>query len=201
MKDSLPPPEVFIPADAWVNPVAVPHKITHEDLERMTAAFLAGGRVVETIEIGRTSVDSQFNNRLVKTGDINPYLSDDKRERQKRMFAGDSDLVAHIAVALPAQPDRTTLLAELQCSDDKLQRLLRMYFRDDPQADYLRYGCPRTFRKYNDLAKQIRKYPNLCAAEIAREIGVDVEVLRRVIKACGLIVKKNRKRTKEASDA
>lgn len=142
-------PDDSCPADAWIEPVSVKHKIDHSDIERMTAAFLAGGGRVEVFEPGCRAVDSHFNNRLVRTGDVNPYLLPDQRAHRDRIHQGDSDLVAHIAVQLPTRPRKDTLLHELQCSDYKLQRLLRMYFRDDEGADYLRSGGNKITRKHD----------------------------------------------------
>lgn len=141
-------PEDSCPADAWIEPVSVKHKIDHSDIERMTAAFLAGGSTITEVESGlrmdppRRPKDDRHDAEtyaaLVAHGDVNPYLLPEQKAKLDKIHAGDSDLVAHIAVRLPTKPDRKALLSELQCTDCKLQRLLRMYFREDTAADYLR---------------------------------------------------------------
>lgn len=215
-------PDDSCPADAWIEPVSVKHKIDHNDIERMTAAFLAGGGRVEVFEPGCRAVDSHFNNRLVRTGDVNPYLLPDQRAHRDRIHQGDSDLVAHIAVQLPTQPRKDTLLAELQCGDWKLQRLLRMYFRDDREADYLRSGKDRIVRNrqgqtnvsterrielnhqlrqydHDDIARRIREHSHLCAAQIARVLAVDENLVRRVIAEYGIQVRRYRTKSQEAA--
>lgn len=39
MNTDLAPVEIYIPADAWLKPVAVPHSMTHEDIDRLVSEF------------------------------------------------------------------------------------------------------------------------------------------------------------------
>ncbi|HDP3617862.1 TPA: hypothetical protein P6N57_003721 [Pseudomonas aeruginosa] len=40
MNTDLAPVEIYIPADAWLKPVAVPHSMTHEDIDRLVSEFI-----------------------------------------------------------------------------------------------------------------------------------------------------------------
>lgn len=139
LSDSVPVPEIVVPADAWASPVAVKHALTHDDIDLLIAQYLASGNKIQVVQIGTAAKqDDDAKDDMVRRGVRNPYLAADQKKKLSRIHAGDSDLVAHIAVQLPAHPQRKQLLQELNCGDSKLQRLLRMYFHEDRSADYLR---------------------------------------------------------------
>lgn len=194
LSDSVPVPEIVVPADAWANPVVVPHALTHSDLERLTAEFLAEGRVIDVVPSGiRTYVIPEFNRPEVHRE--TDHLADDQRAHLARLYAGDSALVAHIAVQLPAKPRRKQLLQELQCGKHKLERLLSMYFADDPNAKYLRKtdsNISLALRTHNhdDVAELIRQNADLTIPKIVAKLGLSESLVRRVIAEYGLPIKK-----------
>ena len=196
LSDSVPVPEIVVPADAWASPVVVAHALTHSDLERLTAEFLAEGRVIDVVPSGiRTYVIPEFNRPEVHRE--TDHLADDQRAHLARLYAGDSALVAHIAVQLPAKPRRKQLLQELQCGNPKLQRLLNMYFADDPNAAYLRKGDANRdacVRKHNhdDVAELIRQNAELSIPKIAVKVGLSESLVRRVVAEYGIKVKQCR---------
>lgn len=140
-------------ADAWEEVAAelnkhhfnVKGRISQAEIDRLEAEFFAAGGQIQTIPTGVSGEDSsQFNNRIVNRSTAfqrcgaDPHTPDEKVahecKRLERIYSGDSDLVAKIAVALPTIHQKKDLAALCDCSDDRVQRILRTYFSDDPLA-------------------------------------------------------------------
>jgi hypothetical protein len=126
--DLAPIPEQILPADSWIRAgdalsryYQQPGRITQDELERREAEYLARGGVIQRIPIGRSAEVSEFNNRAVTTGNA-------------RHFTTDAQKVEQIAALLDTAKQKRDLPDALHCSDDKVQRLLRTYFADDPRA-------------------------------------------------------------------
>ncbi|MGV8261738.1 LytR/AlgR family response regulator transcription factor [Pseudomonas aeruginosa] len=51
MNTDLAPVEIYIPADAWLKPVAVPHSMTHEDIDRLVSEFMSSGGAIKEIPV------------------------------------------------------------------------------------------------------------------------------------------------------
>jgi hypothetical protein len=147
MESTLAPiPEPTLPADVWADSAAELTKhlnirghIRQSDLERLEAEYLAAGGQVQQIAFGVSAQPIEPGApRSVAVNPDSPHSAAQQLEheskRRARMYAGDSDLVATIAVTLPAVTKKQDLVAACQCSDDKVQRILRTYFADDPIA-------------------------------------------------------------------
>lgn len=146
--DLAPIPKPALPADAWAKSAdaldahaLIRGRIGQSDLERMEAEFLASGGLIQQIPPGSSGLnDSQFNSRIVayQITKAGPHTIDQRVEhehkRQERIYSGDAELVAKVASSLPACKQKRDLAAACACSDDRVQRILRTYFADDPIA-------------------------------------------------------------------
>lgn len=133
--------EVFIPADAWatLTPPAPPAPI-----DDMVAAFLAAGGKIHQVDPGVSATDVSGVRVLTMPStkfDAHQQLAHatakaSKRSRQAR--AGDLEAVALVKAMLPTASSAVAIANALYCTEDKLQRLLREYFADEPMADRFR---------------------------------------------------------------
>lgn len=181
-------------ADEWirgadaVNVHVANNRTSGLDLERMKAEFLANGGKVQKIPRGASGqVHSQFNNVIVQV--TSNFTADEisihvapKVNRQRK---ADSDMVDKIRALLPVAELRKDLYIACKCSDDKVQRILRMYFRDDPDAQkFMRQSLDDTEERV------VREYPKVARlmsnTNAARALNVNYATLMRYIKAHGL---------------
>ncbi|HFN7132133.1 TPA: hypothetical protein ACHGQW_005835, partial [Pseudomonas aeruginosa] len=70
MNTDLAPVEIYIPADAWLKPVAVPHSMTHDDIDRLVSEFMSSGGAIKEIPVGVSgdSAPAMFNGRIRSMG-------------------------------------------------------------------------------------------------------------------------------------
>ena len=126
--DLAPIPEQSIPADIWAQSADVlsryyqmPGRISQAELDALEASYLAGGGIIQRIPIGLSADTPTFNNRINATNNA-------------RHYATDAQMVEQIGALLDSATQKRDLPDALHCSDDKVQRLLRTYFADDPRA-------------------------------------------------------------------
>lgn len=141
--DLAPVQEQAIPADSWVHAdqaieqhYRIPGRITQADIDRMAADFLASGGRIQEVETGVSGEVSLFNNRPVGGGA--QFLPEERiahdTQRIARIYEGDAEVVEKLKAALPAAEMQRDLTKACGCSRDKVVRILRTYFADDPIA-------------------------------------------------------------------
>ncbi|EOZ4881804.1 hypothetical protein ACQRQP_002934 [Pseudomonas aeruginosa] len=110
MNTDLAPVEIYIPADAWLKPVAVTHSMTHEDIDRLVLEFMSSGGAIKEIPVGVSgdSAPAMFNGRIRSMG------------KQTAQEIKDEPFVAALDVLLDCCPDRkeppTRLVSGITCS-------------------------------------------------------------------------------------
>ena len=188
--------EPSIGADDWVRSAealnqhnAQSWRVTKSELERMQDEFLSKGGTIQQIPRGVSGeVYSIFNNCPVKI--VNPgnsvFTQDEIDQHQQKKIdkwiKSDQLLVEKIRELLPVAKLRKDLYSSCKCSDDKVQRILRTHFADDPLA-------AKFFRQsIEEVESMIAvEYPKLAnkmsLTEMAKTLGVARKVLCRVIKA------------------
>ncbi|MDP5677809.1 hypothetical protein P3815_25020 [Pseudomonas aeruginosa] len=144
MNTDLAPVEIYIPADAWLKPVAVPHSMTHEDIDRLVSEFMSSGGAIKEIPVGVSgdSAPAMFNGRIRSMG------------KQTAQEIKDEPFVAALDVLLDCCPDRKGAADALGIRDYVLQRLLSNYFGRDKRADKIRAperkDCRQRFKVIRD---------------------------------------------------
>lgn len=141
--DLAPIQEETLPADSWAKAdqaleqhYRIPGRITQAELDRMEAEFLARGGCIQEIAAGVSAEVSLFNGRPV--GGASVYLPEERiahdTKRIARIYDGDAEVVEKLKEALPSAELQRDLTAACGCSRDKVVRILRTYFADDPIA-------------------------------------------------------------------
>lgn len=151
METDFPEIEERFAADAWREPVYVEHRITHEDLQAATEAWLAAGNTITTLDSCQPSkLYTSFNSRPVGESPEALKSARDQsmaaKARQAKRAIRDRELLDKLAVLLLGKPDRHDVCAGLEISDKVLQRLLEQYFPGDTTVAHLR-------RKWRDEAQ------------------------------------------------
>lgn len=115
------------PADSWANSAeaivrhqAMKSGISATELEQCEAEYLSRGGVIHEIAPGVSGERTSFNNNSVMNN--------------ARHFVHDAEMISKIRELLPAMKQKRDLPIALGCSDDKVQRLLRENFADNPLA-------------------------------------------------------------------
>lgn len=192
-----PAPEQHIEGDAWQRSgdaldehSRMRGRISQGDLERMEAEFLASGGRISEIPMGISSeTDSHFNNTVVasNTKAVAMYEARAAHNRREHARRRDNDAVDVdlLARRLPHVKTARELCRECRFSYDKLDRLIRTYFADDPAA--MQYA--RTSRdereqlvkaKYRGLRATMNK--EACARALHMQLGE----MNRIIDLYGL---------------
>jgi len=163
-------------------------RISQAELDRMEAEYLAAGGCIQAIPLGVSGEDSsQFNNRTVAVNPVSKFSTSEQREhakaRTERVYAADADLVAAVAVNLPAVQTARQLCQLCQlchCHADKLDRILRTYFADDATA--------KPFMRVSREEREgiiIRDYPHLInqmsQSNCAKALHVSHNELKRLV--------------------
>ncbi|HFI2220136.1 TPA: hypothetical protein ACHY14_000791 [Pseudomonas aeruginosa] len=151
METDFPEIEERFAADAWREPVYVEHRITHEDLQAATEAWLAAGGEITQVAAGvQNAVGSQFNSRPVGESPVALQTASNQslaaKAKQAKRAERDTELVDKLLVLLLGDTERAEVCAALEISDKVLQRLLEQYFPGDKAVAHLR-------RKWRDEAK------------------------------------------------
>ncbi|WP_132646559.1 hypothetical protein [Pseudomonas aeruginosa] len=112
MNTDLAPVEIYIPADAWLKPVAVPHSMTHEDIDRLVSEFMSSGGAIKEIPVGVSgdSAPAMFNGRIRSMGKQTA-----RRSRTNRLLL--LWMSCSIAVRTAREPP-TRLVSGITCFSD-----------------------------------------------------------------------------------
>jgi hypothetical protein len=165
--------------------------MTPSELHQAQADFLSSGGQIIHIPIGVSGEEgspSTFNNMVVsaKGGvSIKELRIAHNRRLAERMRENDAAAVAIIAEHLPNVTAARALCQACRMSPDKLDRLLRSYFADDPQA-------VKFFRITRDEREKLIKeqYPamrrTMSQAECARALHVRHSELKRIVALYGM---------------
>ncbi|WP_017521995.1 hypothetical protein ACQCLI_18335 [Pseudomonas nitroreducens] len=143
METDFPEIEERFAADAWREPVYVEHRITHEDLQAATEAWLKEGNEITTVESGlQTATKSEFNGRIVGGSDAAQKAAENQneaaRDKQSKRSKKDMQVCEALVELLPEKLGRAAFAKRLGIKDSVLQRILRTYFPKDSRFDYLR---------------------------------------------------------------
>ncbi|HCP54562.1 MAG: hypothetical protein CMK72_01185 [Pseudomonadaceae bacterium] len=147
MTDLAPIEEDKTSADAWAGAAEAccktgPFHIHQTELERLEAEFLARGWSIQQVGIGARSEPVMFNNRARKTADqFAETRKAHEANRVARLYEQDAELIEMIAAVLPRITKKQELAKACNCSDDRVQRILRTYFTDDPVAQRFMRKC------------------------------------------------------------
>lgn len=177
--------ELVIRGDAWWDITRIGGLPTkeqeHQDLEELTARFLARGGAIDHVHPGASAeIPVAFNTvdaahtRAQRTG------------RKNTIQKGDEKMVAIIEQHLGVCA-RMELLEILKCSDSKFQRLLNVYFHDDGRADPLRTVPHEDYHAVNE-GRWVTEIECLQAAgmtgrqRIADAVGISYNTLLKLIK-------------------
>jgi|GEM_PF-5439199 len=191
--DLAPIAEPALPADIWARSATelndyhfnVKGRISQAELDQLEAEFLAKGGEIQAIPTGVSGEDSsQFNNRTVAVNPVSQFSTAEQRqharERTEKVYAADAELVAAIAVNLPAVQTARQLCQLCKCHADRLDRILRTYFADDAMAK----PFIRISREERE-AKIIREYPQLInqmsQSDCAKALHVHHCELKRIV--------------------
>lgn len=146
MKDESDLPPIEEPktnADAWADgPVFYVKEMSADELSACVDQFIqAGGRIQEVQPGLRTDETTTFNSRIVNfcRGSTNIQNTHD-REFADKVYGQDAALVEKLTPLLQQGMNRKEISEAMGgMSDDRFQRLLRMYFKDDlVAAKYMR---------------------------------------------------------------
>lgn len=143
METDFPEIEERFSADAWRDPVYVEHRITHEDLQAATEAWLAAGGCITQVASGvQNATLSSFNSRIVSTSVAGLSASENQAAREQvthmKRATRDAELCALLNELAPEGLQRAAYAARMGIKDSVLQRILKTYFARDRRFDYLR---------------------------------------------------------------
>jgi hypothetical protein len=190
-------PEPAAAPDAWISSgdAMTAHctqtvRDTPDLIAAKVAEFLAAGGTIDRIPIGVSAeTDSHFNNSVVATISKAEQLFEKRAAHNRRNAARwreqDAQDIELLARRLPHVQTARELCRECRFSYDKLDRLLRTYFADDPVA-----------KQYTKTSREEReqlvkaKYPELRKTmikdECAKALHVRFSELNRIIELYGL---------------
>jgi hypothetical protein len=165
--------------------------MTPSELHQAQADYLSSGGQITHIPIGVSGEEGSpntFNNMVVSAQgkvSIKELRIAHNRRVAARLRENDAVAIALIAEHLPAANTARSLCKSCSMSPDKLDRLLRSYFADDPHA-------AQFFRVTRDeREKQIKEqYPELrrtmSQAECAKVLHVRHSELKRIVALYGM---------------
>lgn len=193
MTDLAPIPEETAPADLWARSGSeladhhfnVKGRLNQSELERMEAEFLSHGGCIQEIPNGVSGeTTSEFNNRIVAVNHNSKFSTKEqeeyRKERINKVYAADAGLVAMVKEHLPTAQTARQLCETCKCHADRLDRILRTYFEDDPKAaQFMRHSLesrePMIIREYPAIAGKMG------LREAALKLHVSIKELKRVI--------------------
>ena len=159
--------EDVISADDWSGIVLCPRERIRQELEVKMVEFQKNKGQITVIKQGATANSTvAFASTLVTNKskqfsqkELNAYA---KRKADKLHYKyrnDDPSAVAMLQGLLDTAPNATFLLKQLQCSADRVQRLLSEYFAADPRADKFRHRDREEQKLENEmiLAAKIRQ--------------------------------------------
>ncbi|WP_055128547.1 helix-turn-helix domain-containing protein [Pseudomonas mediterranea] len=205
--------EPVAPADAWASNNTTGHAPEELDLEAMVRQYLANGGKIQEVAQGASAVEirgaAAFNATFYTTPHVSEELIKARVAHNRttnavinhRMYGGDGKLVEKLGKLLDGQPPRKDILSAMGMSDDRLQRLLRMYFNDDPRAAHYK---KLTHEKRHELtnphdaaiAAAIRKCldAGYTLTQTSKLTGYSASTVRRIVEKYRLVVRVRLKR-------
>jgi hypothetical protein len=135
--------EDMISADDWSGVVICPRERIRLEIEQKIAEFQKNSGKITVVPAGASAAQSiPFGTNLV-TNKSNNFTQSELKAYAKRKAGklhyqvrnGDAEAVALLQTLLDTAPHTTFLAKELKCSPDRVWRLLRENFADDPCAD------------------------------------------------------------------
>lgn len=181
--------------------------------------FLSKGGKIQEFAPGVTanplSGAAAFNSTFCTTTAVPETLLKKRAEHNRtvsartaaKLYGGDAKLVDKLGKLLDSQPARKDLLAQMGgMSDDRLQRLLRMYFQGDQRADPYRKQTHETRHSLTNprdagMAETIKKHLDAghTMTQTSTMTGYSMPAIRRIVHKYGLEVKVRCKRAKAVS--
>lgn len=160
-------PADTICADDWADCIACPKERIRLELADKISEFQKNkGKIVE-VPAGVMTGATDFSALLVTNNRRNNMFSDDevkayvKRRNagiNQKIRSGDAEAVKILDSMLDTAPNTKALSAALECSDNRVQRLIAEYFTTDTRADRFRHR-DRDMQKHEhelELVKKIR---------------------------------------------
>lgn len=207
------------PADAWAENNTTGHAPEELDLEALVNQFLSKGGKIQEYAPGVTanplSGAAAFNSSFYTTTAVPETLLQKRAEVARvvqartnvKCYSGDAKLVDKLGKILDAQPARKDLLAQMGgMSDDRLQRLLRMYFQGDSRGDPYRKQTHETRHALTNprdagMAEMIRKHLDAghTMTQTSTMTGYSMPAIRRIVRKYNLDVKVRCRRTQVVS--
>lgn len=207
------------PADAWAENNTTGHAPEELDLEALVDQFLSKGGKIQEFAPGVTanplSGAAAFNSSFYATTAVPEPLLQKRAEHNRtvharnnaKLYSGDAKLVEKLGKLLDTKPARKDLLAQMGgMSDDRLQRLLRMYFQGDSRGDPYRKQTHETRHALTNprdagMAETIRKHLDAghTMTQTSTMTGYSMPAIRRIVRKYSLEVKVRCRRAKAAS--
>lgn len=158
-------PADTICADDWADCIACPKERIRLELADKIAEFQKNkGEIVE-IPSGFMTGKTEFSSLMIsnKSGnfsaeEVKAYAKRKAEGINRRTRSGDAEAVKTIESMLGTAPNTKALSAALECSDNRVQRLIAEYFATDTRADRFRHR-DRDMQKHEhdlELARKIR---------------------------------------------
>lgn len=134
--------EDVISADDWSGVVSCPRERIRLEIDQKIKEFQknhkitvvpAGASAAQSIPFGTNLVTNKSNN--FTQSELNAYAKRKADKLHYQIRNGDAEAVALLQTLLDTAPHTTYLVRQLKCSPDRVWRLLRENFADDPRAD------------------------------------------------------------------
>lgn len=204
--------EPVAPADAWAENQVTGHAPEELDLNALVDQFLRNGGKIQEVAQGATAQGlngaASFNTSFFSTANVPEEKTKKRAEIQRnvhakmneRHYAGDAKLVERLGSLLDRQPPRREILETIGMSDDRMQRLLRTYFKDDRRADPYRKQTHETRHSLDNprdasLCETVRSHlqKGYTLTQTSQLTGLSAPTIRRIVSKYKLEVKARRK--------
>lgn len=163
-------PADLICADDWSEVVACPKDRIRLELEQKVAEFQKNNGRITEIKPGVMVGKTEFAGRMVTNNsgkfsaeEVKAYVQRKTDGVHSRIRSQDAEAVAMLQTLMDDAPNATFLAKQLQCSDNRLQRLLLEHFPTDERADKFRHR-DRDQQKL-DTEKQLVEKIRRCLAD------------------------------------
>lgn len=173
--------EDAISADDWSGIVCCPRERARADLERQIEEFQRNGGAVQEIPVG-VVVESAFSPTITSgsskftQAEIKAHAKRKADNLHYKVRTGDAEAVVMLGTLLDIAPNATFLARQLNCSFERVQRLLAEHFSGDRRAD-------KFLRKDRDTKKAENEAE--IAAKIKAALADGVIGAWSVAKLCG----------------
>ena len=170
-------------ADAWSDAVACPRERIRQELAAKIAEFQKNDGKITVVPTGLMTGTTEFCARLVTNNggkftpaEVKAYVQRKTDGLHYKIRNGDAEAVEMMKTLLDTAPHATFLVKELQCSANRIQRLLAESFPDDPRADKFRHAD-------RDMKKQDHEQELI--AKIQQYMAIGMIGTYPIAKACG----------------